>query len=42
MIVAASVTSTGGLAATAIKKFGAKNADANHPTPAPSKEDQHG
>jgi len=42
MIVAASVTSTGGLAATAIKKFGAKNAVDNHPTPAKSKEDHHG
>jgi hypothetical protein len=42
MIVAASVTSTGGLAATALKKFGAKNAVANQPAPIPSKEDQHG
>jgi len=42
MIVAASVTSTGGIAATAIKKFGAKNAVDNHPAPTPSKEDHHG
>ena len=42
MIVAASVTSTGGLAATAIKKFGAKNAAGNHPTKTQSKEDHHG
>ena len=43
MIVAASVTSTGGLAATAIKKFGAKNAvSTSNPTPTKSKEDHHG
>jgi hypothetical protein len=41
-LIAASVTSTGGLAATAIKKFGVKNAVDNNSAPNPSKEDQHG
>jgi hypothetical protein len=42
MLIAGSVTSTGGLAAIAIQKFGVKNAVDNHPTPTPSKEDRHG
>ena len=42
MLIAVSVTSTGGLAAIAIKKFGVKNAVDNHPAPTPSKEDHHG
>ncbi|MGB0125523.1 MAG: hypothetical protein WA419_18050 [Silvibacterium sp.] len=36
VLIAASVTSTGGLAAVAIKKLGAKNAVGNHPAPTPS------
>jgi hypothetical protein len=42
MLIAGSVTSTGGLAAIAIRKFGAKNAAGNHPAPIPPKEDHHG
>jgi hypothetical protein len=42
MLIAGSVTSTGGLAAIAIKKFGVKSAVGNHPAPTPSKEDHHG
>jgi len=42
MLIAVSATSTGGLAAFAIKKFGVKNAVDNHPAPTPSKEDDHG
>ena len=38
MLIAGSVTSTGGLAAIAIKKFGMKNSADNHPTPSPPKE----
>jgi hypothetical protein len=41
-LIAGSVTSTGGLAAIAIRKFGVKNAADNHPAPIPSKEDHHG
>ena len=41
-LIAASVTSTGGLAAIGIMKFGVKNAVDNHPAPSPSKEDRHG
>jgi hypothetical protein len=41
-LIAGSVTSTGGLAAIAIRKFGVKNAVANNPAPTPSKEDRHG
>ncbi|WP_433967128.1 hypothetical protein [Tunturiibacter gelidiferens] len=37
MLIAGSVTSTGGLSAIAIKKFGVKNAVDNHPAPTPSK-----
>ena len=40
-LIAGSVTSTGGLAAIALKKFGVKNAVSN-PAPIPSKEDHHG
>jgi hypothetical protein len=36
-LIAGSVTSTGGLAAVAIRKFGVKNAIDNHPAPTPSK-----
>jgi len=42
MIVAASVTSTGGIAATALKKLGAKPAGSNHPNKDQSKENHHG
>ena len=42
LLIAGSVTSTGGLAAIAIKKFGVKNAVDNNPAPTPSKEDRHG
>jgi hypothetical protein len=42
VLIAGSVTSTGGLAAIAIKKFGANSAVDNHPAPTPSKEDRHG
>jgi len=42
MLIAGSVTSTGGLAAIAIKKFGVKNSVENNPAPTPSKEDRHG
>jgi hypothetical protein len=37
MLIAGSVTSTGGLSAMAIKRFGVKNAVDNHPVPTPSK-----
>ncbi|MBB5340847.1 hypothetical protein HDF13_003180 [Edaphobacter lichenicola] len=37
VLIAGSVTSTGGLSAIAIKKFGVKNAVDNHPEPTPSK-----
>ena len=40
MLIAGSVTSTGGLAAIAIKKLGVKNA--HNPAPNPTKEDHHG
>jgi len=42
MLIAGSVTSTGGLAAIAIKKFGVTNAVDHQPVPTPSKEDRHG
>jgi hypothetical protein len=42
MLIAVGVTSTGGLAAVAIKKFGVKNAGDSSPAPTPSKEDRHG
>jgi hypothetical protein len=42
LLIAGSVTSTGGLATIAIKRFGVKNAVDNHPTPTPTKEDRHG
>jgi hypothetical protein len=42
MLIAVSVTSTGGLAAVAMKKFGVKNAQENSPAPTPNKEDRHG
>jgi hypothetical protein len=42
MWIAVSVTSTGGLAAVAMKKFGVKNARENPSTPIPSKEEAHG
>jgi len=41
-LIAASLTSTGGLAALAIKKFGVKSAADHQPAPAESKEDHHG
>jgi hypothetical protein len=36
MLIAGSATSTGGLAAVVIKKFGVKNAVDNHHAPTPS------
>jgi hypothetical protein len=42
VLIAGSVTSTGGLGAIAIKRFGVKNAVDNHPAPIPFKEDRHG
>jgi hypothetical protein len=42
MLIAGSVTSTGGLAAIAMKKLGVKHAVDNHPAPTPTKEDHHG
>jgi hypothetical protein len=42
MLIAGSATSTGGLAAIAIRKFGVKNAVDNNPALTPSKEDHHG
>ena len=42
MLIAGSVTSTGGLTAIAIRKFGVKNAVSNDPAPPPSKEDHQG
>jgi hypothetical protein len=37
MLIAGSVTSTSGLAAIAITKFGRKNPVNNHPAPTPSR-----
>jgi hypothetical protein len=42
MWIAVSVTSTGGLAAMAMKKFGVKNAVDNPPSASDSKEEAHG
>ena len=42
VLIAGGVASTGGLAAVAIKKFGAKNAAKNHSTLTQSKEDLRG
>ena len=42
MLIAGSVTSTGGLAAIAMWKFGAKSAVENNPVPTPNKEDRNG
>jgi hypothetical protein len=42
MLIAGSATSTGGLAAIAIKKLGVKNSAENHPAPNPFKEDHQG
>lgn len=42
MLIAGSITSTGGLAAIAIWKFGAKNAVDPHASPTPAREDSHG
>lgn len=42
VLISASATSTGGLAAIAIKRLGVKNAVANNPIPTPSKENRHG
>jgi hypothetical protein len=39
MLIAGSVTSTGGLTAIAIRKFGANNAVDNNPAPTASQED---
>ena len=40
VLIAGSATSSGGLAAVVIKKFGATNAVDNHPAPTPSKQSQ--
>jgi hypothetical protein len=37
-LIAGSATSSGGLAAIAIRKFGMKNAEDHHPVPTPSEE----
>jgi hypothetical protein len=42
VLIAGSATSTGGLAAIAIKKLSVKNAEDHQPAPTPSKEDRHG
>jgi len=42
MLIAGSATSTGGLAAIAIKKFGLKHSADNRSSPKPPKEDHHG
>ncbi len=42
VLIAGGATSTGGLAAVAIRKFAMKNAADNHPAPTPPKEDHHG
>ena len=42
VLIAGSVTSSGGLAAVVIKRIGVKSAAINHPAPNPSKEDRHG
>jgi hypothetical protein len=42
VLIAFSVTSTGGLAAIALRKFGVKHAVDNNPVPTGSKEDHHG
>jgi hypothetical protein len=42
VVIAGSATSTGGLAAIAIRKFGLKNAVNNDPAPTPSKENHDG
>jgi hypothetical protein len=42
MLIAVSVTSTGGLAAVAMKKFGVKNAVENSSGLTPNKEEGHG
>jgi hypothetical protein len=41
-LIAAGLTSTGGLAAIAILKFGVKNVESSRPTETSSKEDHHG
>ena len=40
-MIAGKATSSTGLAAVAIKKFGSKNAVDNRPAPTPAKEDRH-
>jgi hypothetical protein len=42
MLIAVSVTSTGGLAAVAMKKLGVKHAVDNPPATTPNKEEAHG
>ena len=42
MLIAVGVTSTGGLAAAAMKKFGVKDAVENPPRSTPNKEEAHG
>ena len=41
MLIAVGVTSTGGLAAVAMKKFGMKSAQENSPSATNTKEDRH-
>ena len=42
LLIAGGVTSTGGLAAIAIKKLGVKSAVENNSPPTPPQEDHHG
>jgi hypothetical protein len=42
VMIAGSVTLSGGLAAIALRKFGVKSAVDHHPAPTPSKEIHHG
>ena len=44
MLIAGSVSASGGIAAIAIRKFAVKSAEDNrpHPTPSQNKEDHHG
>jgi hypothetical protein len=41
-LIASSATSTGGIAAIAIRKFGIKSAVETQPVSTPAKEDHHG
>jgi len=41
-LIAGSATSTGGLAAVVMRKFGVKSAEGSNPAPTVTKEDHHG